>query len=246
MATFRSIATAAYQDLGITGQGLALSAYQAEYARVRANRMMQGWSVQPLTIPTIVREVFNMTIGKGSPTNPYTIGTGGDLATTRPPAIIGCAALQNSGTEQEVEIPRAIYTTDAYEAAQTKLLTNSLFTGLYYRPDSPLGKIFLWPIPSTTTYQLVLYFLKQLSEFADLDTDYSLPPGAEEAIQYGLEERLMIGFKVPTETKSLVRTMARETLGTFKRGNMKMEDLGVDQALIMGRSYGYNILTDQG
>lgn len=246
MATFRSIATASYQDLGIVGAGAPLSAYQAQYALTRANRMLQGWSLQNLTIPVLAREVFTMTIGKGSPTNPYTIGSGGDLDTTRPLQITGCGALQLSGLTTEVEIPRGVLTTDAYEAIQVKRLTNSLFTNLYYQPTSPLGKVYLWPVPDGTAYDLVLYFLKPLSEFADLDTDVDLPPGAEDAIQFGLSERLMLGFKVPAEIRQEVRGQSNAALAIYKRGNMKMEDLGQDPAVTGNRRGGYNINTGTG
>jgi hypothetical protein len=246
MATLRSIATTAYQDLGVVGQGFSLSAYQADQALTRANRMMQGWTLQSLTIPVILREVFDTVVGKGGPDTPYTIGDGANLDTSRPPSIVGAGALLNSGLTTETEIPRGMLTPDAYEAIQVKRLTNPLFTDLYYRPDfaSNWGKVFLWPIPSETTYKLVIYRPDQLSEFADLDTDYDLPPGAEEAIQYGLEVRLMLGFPIPAERRQETRLMARESLATFKRGNTKLVDLGTDPALIMRRQYGYNIRTD--
>lgn len=248
MATLRSMATVAYEDLQILGAGQTMSGAQGDYALRRANRMMQGWTLQSLTIPIILREVFDTVSGKGSPTNPYTIGDGADLDTSRPPSIVGCAALQNSGLSTEVEIPRGLLTPDAYETIQVKRVTNALFTDLYYRPDfsDNYGKIFLWPIPDATTYKLVLYRPEQLSEFADLDTDYDLPPGAEEAIQYNLALRLIPGYAVPAEVKQDMRMLASSSLATFKRGNTKLTDLATDPALTSNNRYGYNIQTGTG
>lgn len=248
MATLRSMATVAYEDLQILGAGQTMSGAQGDYALRRANRMMQGWTLQSLTIPVILREVFTMTVGKGSPTNPYTIGVGGDLNTSRPPSIVGCAALQNSGLSTEVEIPRGLLTPDAYEAIQVKRVTNALFTDLYYQPTfaSDYGKIYLWPVPDGTDYKLVLYRPEQLSEFADLDTDYDLPPGAEEAIQYNLALRLMPGYAVPDSVKQEVRMLAMSSLATYKRGNTKMTDLATDPALTSNQRYGYSITTGTG
>jgi hypothetical protein len=248
MATLRSMATVAYEDLQILGAGQTMNAAQGDYALRRANRMMQGWTLQRLTIPVITREVFDTTVGKGSPDNPYTIGVGADLDTSRPPMIVGCAALQNAGLATEVEIPRGLLTPDAYEAIQVKRITNALFTDLYYQPtfSSDYGQIYLWPIPSETTYKLVLYRPEQLSGFADLDTDYDLPPGAEEAIQYNLALRLLPGFAVPDSVKQEVRMLALSSLATFKRGNTTLTDLATDPALTSNNRYGYNIQTGTG
>lgn len=242
------MATIAYEDLQILGSGQTMSGAQGDYALRRANRMLQGWTLQSLTMPVIAREVFDTVVGKGGPDNPYTIGDGGDLDTSRPPTIVGCGALQNSGLETETEIPRGILTNDAYEAIQVKRLTNELFTDLFYQPSfaSGFGKIYLWPVPDVTTYKLVIYRPEALSEFADLDTNYDLPPGAEEAISYNLALRLLPGFAVPDSVKQEMRALAMSSLATFKRGNTKMADLSTDLALTMSNRGGYNINTDQG
>lgn len=245
MATLRSLATVALTDLGVLGAGQTLSAAQGQQALTRANRMLKAWSVQPLTIPVVKRHVFNTTVGKGSPDNPYTVGPGGDLDMKRPNLLRGAAELQNAGTTNEVEIPRTILTVDSYQLIQVKLIQQSLITCFYYRPDfaDGFGSLFVWPIPSDTTYKIVLYTDDQLDEFSGLDVDHDLPPAAEEAIQYNLALRLMPGYAVPPEVKSDVRALALSSLAVFKRSNTKLTDLPTDPALTRNRRYGYNILT---
>lgn len=248
MATLRSMGDVALQDLGILGAGQTMTAAQGQMFLVRTNRMLQAWTLQPLTVPYIKREVFDATVGKGSPTNPYTIGPGGDFDTVRPPQILGFAELQNSGTTNEVEIPRGLLTPDAWEAIQVKRITNALGTNLYYQPTyaGGLGAIYIWPVQSTTDYKVVLYTPATLSEFADLDTDYDLPPGAEAAIQYNAAELMIPSFQVPDVSASRIVRLAAKFLGAFKRGNTKMADLPTDPALTSNNRYGYNIQTGTG
>lgn len=147
-----------------------------------------------------------------------------------------------------VEIPRSLLTDDAYQAIQVKTLTNSQFTNVYYNPTQPLGTIWLWPIPNTAQNQLVLYLQSQFTGFADLTTDYTYASvaGYEEALQYALETRLMLTYPVPMEVKGVVSQMARESLYTLKRQNVKFVDLPTDPALTGSRLGGYNIQTGNG
>lgn len=248
MATLRSLATVAYTDIGVLGANQTISAAQGQQALTLANRMLKAWSVQPLTIPVVKRHVFDTVVGKGSPTNPYTVGPSGDLDMKRPNLLRAAAELQNSGTANEVEIPRAILTWEAYALTQVKRITNPLATGFYYEPSftDGFGRLFLWPIPSETTYKLVLYADDQLDEFDGLDVDLDLPPAAEEAIQYNLAVRLFPGYAVPAEVKSDVRRLAMDALAVFKRSNTKLVDLPTDPALTRNKRFAYNINTGSG
>lgn len=246
--TLFSLATVALTDIGVLGAGQTMNAAQGQDALTRANRMLKAWSVQPLTIPVIKRHVFDTVVGKGSPDNPYTVGTGGDLDMKRPNLLRAAAELQNADTANEVEIPRAILTWDAYAYVQVKRITQSLITSFYYRPDfeDGFGRLFVWPIPSDTTYKIVLYADDQLDEFAGLHVALDLPPAAEEAIQYGLAERLLPSYAVPSEVKQDIKALARSSLAVFKRSNTKLVDLPTDPALTTNRRYGYNIVTGTG
>lgn len=246
--TLRSLATVALTDIGVLGAGQTMSGAQGEQALTRANRMLKAWSVQPLTIPVVKRHVFDTTVGKGTPDNPYTVGPGGDLDIKRPNLLRGAAQLQNSGTTNEVEIPRAVLTFDAYQLIQVKRITNTLVTSFFYRPDfeDGLGRLFVWPIASDTAYKIVLYTDDQLDEFDGLDVALDLPPAAEEAIQYNLAVRLFPSYAVPSDVKQDVRQLARESMAVFKRSNTKLVDQPTDPAITQTRRYGYNIFTDQG
>lgn len=239
MATALDIITDAMQEIGVIGAGETPNSNDAALGLSRLNLMLGGWVIQPQTIPVIRREVFDIVSG----TSTYTIGDGGDFDTTRPSMLTGAGLLLNSSSPP-VEIPRGLLTNDGYESIQVKTLTSPLFTNVYYNPTfatGGLGTIFLWPVPTDADNQLVIYRPDQISTFDDLTSDYQLPPGCQEAMLYNLAVRLAKPFGRPVDQE--LRTMARTTLATFKRGNTKMSDL-LNDAAMLGTGelqYGYNI-----
>lgn len=169
-----------------------------------------------------------------------------DGAVTTPATGTITAALESDGSSV-VEVPRAIMTDDAWQMLQIKQLTGAQFTNVYYTPTyaADLGTIHLWPIPNTSENSLVLYQRQPLTSFANLTTQYYLPDGCAEALEYQLAKRLLGVYPTLDEgTKGYVLEMAGETMATFKRGSVKLSDLTTDPALTpQDRSGGYNIQT---
>jgi hypothetical protein len=155
----------------------------------------------------------------------------------------------NSDATSITEVPRALLTDDAWQAIQIKSLTSAQFTNVYYNPTyaADLGTINLWPIPNTSVNSLVLYRLQPLTSFQNLTTEYFLPDGCEEALHYNLARRLLTPYGVTDQaTVGDIIDMARTTLATFKRGNVKLSDLATDPALTANQRGGYNIVTGTG
>lgn len=245
--TATAIIQGAFETIGVLGDGETISYAKAADGLRRLNLMMGSWALQPLTFPVIAREVFPLVDGQGTPDDPYTIGTGGDFDTLRPPtqqSIVGASLLLNSADPQPVETPIPVLTYDMYQANQVKTLEGTQATQLFYRPTYPLGHIFLYPIPNTTVNSLVLYLQKQLGKFAGLTTQYDFPEGAEEAIEYNLALRLCGPYSIAVDPD--VKALARSSLAIYKRGNYKLYDLVQDPATTNSRSAGYDINTGNG
>lgn len=244
--TAGTIIRTAFANIGVLGEGQALDSAKGADGLHRLNLLMSSLSIQPGSIPVVAREVFDMTSGKGSPSNPYTIGVGANLNTARPPtqnSIVGVGLILTS-SDPDVEIPRTILTDSAYQAIQVKDLTNSLFTALYYNATyetTGFGKVFLWPVPNTGDNDLVLYLRKQLTSFADQTTSYELPPGCEDALTDALAVRLCKPYSVPVDPD--LAATARMSMSVFKRGNAKLFDLPQDPATTNSHAAYYNIQT---
>lgn len=240
--TARSIIKDAYLIDGILQIGAEPDAAMAQQGLSCLNQILGQWSLMPLTIPVTAREVFALAANRGGPSDPYTIGPGGDFDTTRPPEIDNVGLLVTS-VDEPFEISRAIYTNDAYASIVQKELTSSYFTGLYYNKTftDGLGTINLWPVPAATGTSLVLYRPQQLREFTTLDDQYVFPPGALPALTYELAKWLMMRFA--GQWTPQLDQMCDKFLAVYQRGNASMTDLGLDVALTAQAGV-YNILSD--
>lgn len=247
-----AIARTSFQLLNVFLPGESVPLADANAALTFLNLMIGGWAQQRGTIPVVAREVFAMIADKGGPSNPYTIGVGGNLNTARPPvqrSVEGVGLLLNPGTDSETEVPYTMLTNDAWEAIQVKNLANSQFTAALYKPTyaNGLGSLFLWPVPNVTTNSLVLYIQKQIAQFADLQTtSYDFPEGYDEALIYNLARRLQVPYGKTLDADAMV--IARESLAAIKRNNLPLADMPTDMGWLGNGNLrsGYNIQTGNG
>ena len=149
-----------------------------------------------------------------------------------------------------VEIPRTLYTDDAWQNIQVKSLSNSLPTGVYFNANyaRDLAVIQLWPVPNVATNALVLYRRNVLATFADLaTTSYAVPPGFEELLEYNLAERMLTPYAVKDENvRTDVKMGAARAMSIVKRNNVKPTDMPIDAAWTHDRRGYYNILISNG
>lgn len=248
--TATQVITDASRMLNLYQPGEAIPAADSTDALRFLNLMVGQWAQTGLTIPAEVRFVAPLVANKGSSTNPYTIGSGGNLNTTKPPnqdSLVAAGLLLNASTPP-VEIPRALMTDMAYERTRIKDLTSVLFTDVYYLPtfSNSLGSIYLWPVPTDLTNSLVLYIRAGLSTFADLTTSYFIPDGYDQAL-YG-QLALILAIPFGRTISDDLKTLARESFATIKRSNVHLSDLANDLAQLGGgrRQGSYNIETNEG
>jgi hypothetical protein len=234
--------TAAFQLLNVFQVGATIPAAHQTVGFTTLNNMLKGWSLETLMAPVTSREVFPIIAGKGGPDTPYTIGPGGDLDTTRPPfgRSIDGAGLLLTTSSPPVEIQRAVYSDDEWGGIAIKDLASGLFTGLYYSATSPLGSVFLWPVPNVTLNSLVIYRAQPLTEFVSLTANYDLPDGMEETIDYNLARRLKTPYGKTMDADAI--QMAEQFLSRWKVAQVEMDDLSVDPMWIGSNPRGgYNI-----
>jgi hypothetical protein len=246
LTTALDLITTSLQAIGVYQLGEPIPNMEVQAALRRLNGLIGSLAIQRLSIPTIARTVWPLLSGYGSPENPYFLGpsapAGSFVQPTRPNALES-AAVVLGGTTPAIEIPRAVYTDDAYDAIQIKDLSNVLFTGVYYQPTVPNGTIILWPVPNTALNSLVLYTKQQLVLFQDLVTAYTLPDGYPEMFENNLAVRLAPSYGVAVTPD--VANAARLSLTTLLRANVRLSDLAQDLMVSDARG-GYNILTGTG
>lgn len=191
--TALTLITDALLEIGVLAEDETPDDGMKNHALRRLKYMLRQWSANNIRLYYTKQDTLTLT-GATS----YTIGSGGDCNTVRPTSIRG-AYIDN---DSEV----FIISESKYRSFRTKDITGAA-SYLWYSPEYPLGKIYLFPTGGTTLY---LDSLKPLSEPSAITDDISFPPEYDQAIVCGLAIRLAPTYgKVSSEE---TRQLALESL----------------------------------
>lgn len=245
------LVTGSFQLLNVFLPGEAIPDADAQYALTAANDLLSEWSQRRAMIPVVARLRFDLVdgtpAGKGGPTNPYSIGPGGDFDTIRPAnqksITMANLVLTSPGPPNEVRVPLGIYTDDGYDANQLPGMLSGQPTDLYYNPTyaNDRGSIYLWPVPNTDRNDLELFIEQPIAQFDDLSTVYFVPPGLPRALKFNVAQAIQGTYG--REMSARQDLIAASSLGTFKRSNTKLTDLMNDIQIQPGRAGIWNIQT---
>lgn len=231
----------AMKTIGALAAGEAASGEETDDALTILNAMVDGWGAQRLTIHIVTRTAYNLTAN----TQTYTIGTGGTFNQARPVWIPLAGVIPDSTkpATELLELPIELLDVQEWWQIPIKGTKATYPLKAYYDREwsAGLGNISVWPIPNVANVQLVLYTPRALVKFADLTTDYTFPPGYEEALKYQLAKRLAPEFGRPWSAE--LEDLARETFAVIKRANEVLYEAHLDAALISTRR-GYNWRSD--
>ena len=235
--TALQIIQSALRTLGVLASGEAPSAAESSDALLALNNMIDSWSTQSLLIPNQIREVFALVSGQQT----YQMGVGAsDFNTSRPMQIIR-ALIQLTNESPVVELPMEILTMEQYAGIILKGSTSVFPLSLYSDNANPMTTISVWPVPTDSSNNLVLYSWKPLVDIAAINTTLSLPPGYQRALIYNLAMELSSEYgRSPSQE---VSGFALTSKAEIKRMNHRPRFLQVDDAV---RATGgtYNWRTD--
>jgi hypothetical protein len=162
------------------------------------NNLGDSWSAEGALIYAYSREEFTLTAGD----NEYTIGSGGDFNTERP-AFIDSAQLQypNSNVDYRVDVvPQNKFDLGSLKTTQGQP------TMLFYNPEYPLGRIYLYYTPDQA-FTLRLNLRARLGEFTSIDDTLQFPEEYRRALVFNLAMDIanMYGFEPPRTTVQIAR-----------------------------------------
>ena len=242
--TVSQLITAALQDLRVLQVGETAAANDAAFGLDRLNDWIDGLATEGLTVYSRARTVWTI-----SSATSYTIGTGATINCARP---TGPLAIDNIGFQDTSVSPTMEYnlgpvlTEDAYDGIAQKDLTSVFPQTAYYNPtyNSGFGLIRLWPIPTSSTLQGVIYTLVPVSEFAAITDTVALPPGYRRFLRTNLAKELASAFDSPLTPD--IQQAAMESKADVKRANERLMDLssGVAGLIFGGGGPHYNIYSD--
>jgi len=167
--------------IGVLAEGETASDATAQHAFRHLKYMLRHWSAKNIRLYYTKQDTIVLT---GA--NSYTIGSGGDCDTVRPTSIRGGYVRDSNSLDHPIKIVDE----DKYRRLSMKNLIQTPEI-VWYSPEYPLGKIWIWPVGTGTLY---LDSLKPLTDPATLTTSISFPPEYDEAIIYGLAVRLSSSY----------------------------------------------------
>lgn len=208
--------------------------------------LMDNFKTQRLMIPALLRTVHPLTTG----TPFYTIGTGGAINILRPETIEWARLVQDRNLLPATEVPLTILKDQEWIDIRQKDLVSSYPQAIYYDHTwqahpalgpPGVGRIYLYPIPSTSTSDLILYSPVAYPEFTTLATSYSFPPGWNRTLRLHLARELAPEYGRPWPPD--LEQQATTAMADLKRVNTRPRVLfsGYPDA---ERQRAYNIFTD--
>ena len=201
-----TIITAAMQDIGSLSAGQVPTTEEYSVCLRRLNGLLELWSTDNLLIPYRTQVSHGLDGSKS-----YTIGSGGDINTSRPTFIESAFT-----THQFRDYPLHV----SHDRSEYDRIHDKSIIGVprlvYYEPALPLGKIFIWYV-GDGSYTLKLSTRGQLTEFADLTTDIDLAPAYSFALEYSLA--IVIAPVFETSASQEVALQAKDSLSKIKRLN---------------------------
>lgn len=235
MATAATLINRALRLLGQIPAGASPTTDESSDALIALNAMLSSWNNEKLLCFAYQTESLTLSSADSS----YTIGTSGDLNTTRPVEIVRAWI-----TSSDQDYPMAPLSEAEYAAIFDKTASADWPDRYLFRPTmaSSLATFIVYPVPNATrTCKLVTRVV--LAAFSATTDTVTLPPGWEEALATNLAIALAPEYE--TQASAEVRKMASNSLAGIKRTNANAQPrrLYTELAVAFGANRG-NILTD--
>jgi hypothetical protein len=206
VATWNDLFDAALMEINALEAGGTGATADRTFCLGHLNRMLSSWSAELGPLHYETTESLTWASGQAS----RTIGTGGDLNTARPEAILAAQYRDTSNADHDLDI----ITHQGYQAIINKTLSTTEPRAIAYNPTiaSGYGTLFIWPIPSSSlTFRLTSR--KPFTAISDQTATVVLPSGYEGAIVFNLALRIASGFgKVPTDITRSEAIKAKKAL----------------------------------
>lgn len=224
---------------GIVALGQTLDGDIADYGFKKANHMVDLWAADRLTVYRSQRkDGLDLVSGTAS----YTIGAGATWNVARPLWIDGAGIIVDPSATYPVELAIQVFTKRQWQEILVKTIRSKLPQGIWYDRTFANGTVYVYPVPNSSTPDIVLYVPIAVAEFSALTDTISLPPGYRMALVANLAVLMCAGLR---EVPSAVGVLATMSLGQLKGVNLvdQMDPLECDEALLGKGGSQYNWYT---
>ena len=239
------ICTASLRESGALGVGQTAIADDLNDAWARMQWMLQQWERKRWFVYHLV-DLAKVSTGALS----YTVGAGGDFDTgalSVRPARLEAAFLRQIQTAppNQIDYPlKVIQAREDYNKIALKSLVSFPQTA-FLDADWPSARLFVWPVPNASIYEVHISVMAQLPiSFAQLTTVLALPYEYFAAVLYNLALRLRPKYRIGSFPGDQLPGLARDSLGVLRGANTQIAALSMPGGLLE-HSGGYNIFSDR-
>ena len=238
LTTPRDLISFALRATGVLGVGQSALAEDYQDGFDALNAMIAEWTRERWLVYHLI-DVSKVSTGAQS----YTVGIGGDFNTPRTDRLEAAFFRQIISSQvNEVDYPlRLIDSREDYNEIALKTLT-SWPTYIWYDSDWPMGRVYPWPIPQASTYEIHLTIKQTLAQFDSFTQSLNLPPEYVRPLWTNLAIELSLIYP-GVEISDDLRGRARSSLQTLRGATAQVSELQMPQGL--GRGGLYNIYSDQ-
>lgn len=235
--TVLELITASMHRLGFLEATEVPRAEDVDAVKTAANAWIDALALDDLFLYRIERHVFNLVANTAS----YSIGVGGTFDVPRPVAIERCGVIVDpaAGTPREVPLGPPLEVAE-WALVRTKTFTSAYPERVFYDPDAAggLGRVYVHPVPTTSTPDLVLYIPEPLTELGLNDAALDLPAGYRRLLitNIAVEAADILGA---APTPELV-AQAQQAVIAVQRANLRAEVLDIPLSvpgMAVGRRY---------
>lgn len=238
MTTPRDIINLAFDDMGALGSGQTATGEDMNKAYTRLQWLLAQWQRKRWMIYHLV-DLSVVSTGQLF----YTIGPGGDINTPTRPDRLESAFLRQlvNGSPNAVDYPlELLQSMEDYTMIALKTLKS--FSGyVFLDSDYPLGKVYPWPVPEASLYEVHVQVKAILNQFTSLDQEVNLPEEYLPALEYNLAVRLAPAYGQPVPQG--IVGLAKDAMNVIRNSNTQIARLQMPSGL--GRPGVYNPYSDQ-
>lgn len=173
--------------INILSVGETVSAEDADLGLSRLNTLLDSLRLESLFAYVTTETVFNLPAN----TTSRTIGPAQQINVARPTRIEAQSFSRLNG----IDYPLRPISEPEYNAIALKSLSLGIVPDVcQFDGAAPTGVVYFWP-PTSGTVEIHMVTMTPLTEFADLTTDYTLPPGYQRYLEYGLALEIAPDFR---------------------------------------------------
>lgn len=238
--TVNDLLTNALQDGGIVGIDEGVEQPIISRSFRQANWLLAQWARKRWLC---YRIADYSVVSTGAQT--YTVGRGGNIDINPRPDRIEYAFLrflnQPFGSNLWVDIPlHIIQSREDYSRIAVKNI-GTLPWQIFYDPEWPVGRLYPWPVPQASLYELHVGFKVVLPRFTNLAQPINFPPEYEAALNWCLARRLRVSYQMPQDLE--INALARDALNTIRLANTQVGVLRMPDFL-RNRNRAYDVYGD--